>query len=64
MKSDLSVLPFPEIDAALNRRFERRVDAILAGATDEIETLNAEIFRFYRLADAQIERVKRKNREK
>lgn len=64
LKSDLSELPFPEIDAALNRRFERRVDAILAGATDEIETLNAEIFRFYRLADAQIERVKRKNREK
>ena len=64
LKSELTELPFPEIDAALNRRLERRVDKILAGESAEIETLNAEIFRFYRLNGAQIEQVKRKNREK
>ncbi|MBQ7813374.1 MAG: N-6 DNA methylase [Thermoguttaceae bacterium] len=64
LKSELSELPFPEIDAALNRRLERCVDKILAGESAEIETLNAEIFRFYRLDASQIERVKRKNREK
>lgn len=64
LKSELSELPFPAVDAALNRRLERCVDAILSGATDEIETLNAEIFRFYRLDDAQIERIRIKNREK
>lgn len=64
LKSELSELPFPAIDAALNRRLERCVDAILAGATDEIETLNDEIFRFYRLNGAQIERTLIKNREK
>ena len=60
MKSELSELPFPAVDAALNRRLEDCVDAILAGETAELETLNAEIFQFYRLDDAQIERVKRK----
>lgn len=64
LKSELSELPFPEIDAALNRRLERCVDKILAGEIAEIETLNAEIFRFYRLDASQIERIKRKNREK
>lgn len=64
LKSELSELPFPEIDASLNRRLERCVDKILAGDRAEIETLNAEIFRFYRLDAAQIERIKRKNREK
>ncbi len=60
LKSELSELPFPEIDAALNRRFERRVDKILAGESAEIETLNAEIFQLYRLDASQIERIKRK----
>lgn len=64
LKSELLELPFPAVDAALNRRLEGRVDAILAGATDEIGTLNDEIFRFYRLNGAQIERTTIKNREK
>lgn len=64
LKSELSELPFPEIDATLNRRLERCVDKILAGESAEIKTLNAEIFRFYRLDASQIERIKRKNREK
>ena len=64
LKSELEALPFPALDSATNRRLERRVDAVLAGATAEIETLNAEIFRLYRLNDAQVERIRRKNREK
>jgi len=64
LKSELSELPFPAVDAALNRRLEDCVDVILAGETAEIETLNDEIFRFYRLNGAQVERVKRKNRKK
>ncbi|MBQ1278296.1 MAG: hypothetical protein IIY07_06595, partial [Thermoguttaceae bacterium] len=64
LKSELAALPFPALDSATNRRLERRVDAVLTGATAEIETLNAEIFRLYRLDDAQIERIRRKNREK
>ncbi|MBQ5789914.1 MAG: N-6 DNA methylase, partial [Thermoguttaceae bacterium] len=64
LKSELEALPFPALDSATNRRLERRVDAVLTGATAEIETLNAEIFRLYRLNDAQVERIRRKNREK
>lgn len=64
LKSELAALPFPALDSATNRRLERRVDAVLTGSTSEIETLNAEIFRLYRLNDAQIERIRRKNREK
>ena len=64
LKSELAELPFPALSPALNRRLERRVDAVLAGATAEIETLDAEIFRLYRLDDAQIERIWTKNREK
>lgn len=64
LKSELSELPFPEIDAALNRRLERRVDKLLAGESAEMETLNDEIFRFYRFDGAQIERIRRKSREK
>jgi hypothetical protein len=64
LKSELSELPFPELSPTLNRRLERRVDAVLAGATAEIETINDEIFRWYRLDDAQIERIRTKNREK
>lgn len=63
LKSELSELPFPEIDPALDRRLERCVDAILAGESTELETLNDEIFRFYRLGDAQIERTTAKARE-
>ena len=64
LKSELAALPFPSLAPALNRRLERRVDAVLAGSSAEIEALNAEIFRLYRLDDAQIERIRRKNREK
>ena len=64
LKSELSELPFPALSSTLNRRLERRVDAVLSGESAEIENLDAEIFRFYRLDDAQIERIRTKNREK
>lgn len=63
LKSELSELPFPEIDASLNRRLERCVDAILAGADKRVEEINDEIFRYYRLSEEQVCRV-RKNKLK
>lgn len=60
LKSELSELPFPAVGASLNRRLERLVDAILAGATDEIKMLNDEILRFYGLSEIQVRRVREK----
>ncbi len=61
LKSELSELPFPAVDAALNRRLEGCVDAILAGADKRVEEINDEIFRYYRLSEEQVGRV-RKNK--
>jgi methylase of polypeptide subunit release factors len=64
LKSELEELTFPALSSEMNRRLEAGVDAVLAGKSGEIETLNDAIFRLYRLDEAQIERIRAKNREK
>ncbi|MBR4835061.1 MAG: N-6 DNA methylase [Thermoguttaceae bacterium] len=63
LKSELLELPFPALDSALNERLERLVDEILNGDGERIDDVNAEIFAFYRLSEAQIRRVREKNVE-
>ena len=63
LKSELLELPFPAIDPTVNRRLESCVDKILNGAVEQIDKVNDEIFRLYRLSEAQISRVREKNAE-
>ncbi len=63
LKSELLELPFPALDFALNRRLEFLVDEILNGVVERFDDVNADIFRFYRLSEAQVRRVREKNAE-
>lgn len=58
LKGNLLQLPFPEISIEQDCRISVLVDGIMSGCTDEVESLQGEIYSLFNLSNEQIKHIR------